>query len=292
MNKLKVLLLMCLISTMSVYARNWNIFKRYADAQYAQIAQKAKTQFNTLVEKLVVAQCPEATASAYPELFALFSQVTARANMGMPRMFVIKRNSRHSAIMCIELGMSVECNAMAYSLDEKNPLVFLDADLLTLFTPTELTGVIAHELSHVIYGHGQKTVQASVVMMSVTTFVALALRMVEFLPSEPQDLRWRAFKYVALGGGMSIAAAIYWFVRLKRYFEKQADCLATKLIQNKEWINAINKLDVERAKRYPYTEYVRAKVAPWIGWAESHPSFEQRKQYIEKEVFDGTACGA
>ena len=131
-------------------------------------------------------------------------------------------------------------------------------------------------------------------MVSVTTFVALALRMGEFLPSEPQDLRWRAFKYVALGGGVTMAAAIYWFTRLKRSFEKQADCLATQLIQNKTWITAIDKLDAERARRYPYTEYIRAKIDPWIGWLESHPSFEQRKQYIEKESLDANAaaCGA
>lgn len=294
MNKLKIVALMCCLSMTVAQARNWNILKWYADAQYAQIAEKAKTQFNMLVEKLVAAQCPEATASAYPELFALFSQVTARANMGMPRIFVIKRNSRHAAIMRVELGMNVECNAMAYSLDVKNPLVFLDADLLTLFTPTELTGVIAHELSHIVYGHSKKSVQASVVLMSVGAFVGLILDGIGYLPNDPKGLKWRAVKYGLLFGGTAFAATVYWFTQLMRSFEKQADCLATKLIQNKEWINAINKLDVERAKRYPYTEHVRAKMAPWIGWAESHPSFEQRKQYIEKESLDANvaACGA
>lgn len=75
-----------------------------------------------------------AEQSVYPELYAMVSDLTARAQLPMPRLFLV------------ESGMP---NAFATGRNENHAVVAVTTGLLNILDRDELRGVLAHELAHI-----------------------------------------------------------------------------------------------------------------------------------------------
>jgi len=75
-----------------------------------------------------------ATQSEYPDLYFLVNELVSRANLPMPRLFVVK---------------SEMPNAFATGRNENHAVVAVTSGLLELLDREELRGVLAHELAHI-----------------------------------------------------------------------------------------------------------------------------------------------
>jgi heat shock protein HtpX len=76
----------------------------------------------------------EVKKSQYPELFKTVEELASSATLPMPRLFVM------------ETAMP---NAFATGRDEEHAVVAVTTGLLSLLSPVELRGVLAHELAHI-----------------------------------------------------------------------------------------------------------------------------------------------
>ena len=87
-------------------------------------------------DKIVLAmyRAKQVTRAEAPELFAIMEELTARANVPMPRLYIIPTDSP---------------NAFATGRNPQHAAVAVTEGILQLLTRDELRGVLAHEISHV-----------------------------------------------------------------------------------------------------------------------------------------------
>ena len=251
------------------------------------VEDEVRATYQNLYKRLVDEKCPELTQEIYPELYVQVKDLSKRAGIAIPHVFIIKRNSMHSAILFADIGFNIECNAVAYALDDKLQMVLVDEQLLNRLTPVEFAGIIAHELSHIVYKHTQKTIKARVVTGTIDAVVPLILIIPRYLPKEMMDeQKWRITKYCfVVSGGLILGSALA-YKWLMRRFEKQADNLATQLVYEKTWVNGLKKLGIMYAERHPFSIKVSNIWAPFIWPFETHPSDEQRKVAVGRIVLD------
>ncbi len=76
----------------------------------------------------------EVDARSAPDLVRLVSELAARANLPMPRVYIVE---------------SDQPNAFATGRDPQNAAVAVNTGLMHMLTREELAGVIAHELAHI-----------------------------------------------------------------------------------------------------------------------------------------------
>ncbi len=75
-----------------------------------------------------------ADEKTYPELYAMLRELTQRASLPMPRLYVIETEMP---------------NAFATGRNEKHAVVAVTSGLMRLLSKEELRGVVAHELAHI-----------------------------------------------------------------------------------------------------------------------------------------------
>ncbi|MCG6537194.1 MAG: M48 family metalloprotease, partial [Syntrophales bacterium LBB04] len=78
----------------------------------------------------------EVTEAQAPELFTLVRNLTLKASLPMPKIYVIPEDTP---------------NAFATGRDENHAVVAVTEGILRILSREELEGVIAHELSHIKY---------------------------------------------------------------------------------------------------------------------------------------------
>ncbi|OSS42425.1 Peptidase M48, Ste24p precursor [Desulfurella amilsii] len=76
----------------------------------------------------------EASQSAYPQLYSIISNLTQKANLPMPKIYVMQSNTP---------------NAFATGRNPKHAAVCVTTGILNLLDTNELSGVLGHELTHV-----------------------------------------------------------------------------------------------------------------------------------------------
>ncbi len=87
-----------------------------------------------MVLKMYNAQ--EADARSAPEFYGMVQELVGRANMPMPRVYIINEDAP---------------NAFATGRNPENAAVAATTGLLRLLSPREVRGVMAHELAHVLH---------------------------------------------------------------------------------------------------------------------------------------------
>lgn len=87
-------------------------------------------------DKIVLAmyQAKEVSKSSAPDFYALVKDVTMRANLPMPKLYIIPQAG---------------ANAFATGRSPKHAAVAITEGIKSLLTDAELKGVIAHELAHI-----------------------------------------------------------------------------------------------------------------------------------------------
>lgn len=75
-----------------------------------------------------------AEQSAYPELYLMLGELTSRAQLPMPRLFVVESDMP---------------NAFATGRNENHAVVAVTTGLINILNKEELRGVLAHELAHI-----------------------------------------------------------------------------------------------------------------------------------------------
>ncbi len=76
----------------------------------------------------------EASQSLYPQLYSIVSNLAQKANLPMPKIYVVQSNTP---------------NAFATGRNPKHAAVCVTSAILNLLDPSELSGVLGHELTHV-----------------------------------------------------------------------------------------------------------------------------------------------
>ncbi len=83
---------------------------------------------------LALSQAKEIDRKSAPELFRLVENLTIAAGLPMPRVYIIEDSAM---------------NAFATGRDPKHAVICVTTGILQRLEPTELQGVLAHELSHI-----------------------------------------------------------------------------------------------------------------------------------------------
>ena len=83
---------------------------------------------------LALSQAKEIDRKSVPELFRLVENLTITAGLPMPRVYIIEDSAM---------------NAFATGRDPKHAVICVTTGILQRLEPTELQGVLAHELSHI-----------------------------------------------------------------------------------------------------------------------------------------------
>jgi heat shock protein HtpX len=196
-----------------------------------------------------------------PQLHAIVERLCVQADMPKPR---------------VAVADTPMPNAFAMGRTRKNAVVCATTGIMSTLTPTELEGVMAHELSHV---HNR-----DVLVMTIASFFASVALMIVLLVR----LSWRLFL------GFALVAFLFWVVSyvlmlaLSRYREFTADrdgalitgnpsALAAALMKVSEGIQAIPQRDLRQAAGMNAFFVVSTSVKrPLGGLFSTHPPIEQR----------------
>lgn len=184
---------------------------------------------DTLVLKMYRAR--EATESEAPELYAVVRDLTQRAGMPMPKVYVIPSGAP---------------NAFATGRDPNHAAVAATAGIVKLLSREELTGVMAHELAHVK--------NRDTLIGTVAAAIAGAISMLAMAA------QWAAI-FGGFGGGRRdergggiigllvvavvapLAAALIQMA-ISRSREYAADATGARICENPLWLaSALRKLD-------------------------------------------------
>jgi heat shock protein HtpX len=160
----------------------------------------------------------EVTAEQEPELHAVVDRLCALAGMDKPRIAVAESDIP---------------NAYAVGRSKKATALCVTRGLLKRLEPTELEGVVAHELSHVAHGDAA--------VMTVASFIGILAGMAARLGLKLMYFGGRArglWHLLAAALGVMILAGATWFISLlltrslSRYREFAADRSAAQLTGN------------------------------------------------------------
>jgi heat shock protein HtpX len=164
-----------------------------------------------------------ATHHSAPELFTLVNQLSSRAGLPMPALYIIQQD---------------QPNAFATGRDPENAAVAVTTGLLRLLTREELAGVIAHELAHVK--------NRDTLMMTITATLAGALGMLASFGGMMGDNRNNPLGPVGTLVAVILAPLVATMVQfaISRTREYEADHLGAQICGNPAWLaSALQKID-------------------------------------------------
>ena len=178
-----------------------------------------------------------------PELYNMVSELSARANLPMPKVYVINEQ---------------QPNAFATGRDPEHAAVAFTVGVMQLLSYSELRGVAAHELSHINHRDILISTVAAVVAGSISALAGFAM----FFGARDEEGRPNLIAGILISILAPIAATVIQMA-ISRSREYLADEGAAYLTQDPVALaNALNKIE----------SYARGIIMPC---AEEHPATAQ-----------------
>jgi heat shock protein HtpX len=215
-------------------------------------------------------------ASAGGELYGIVQELARRAQLPMPKVAVMQ---------------NPQPNAFATGRNPENSTVAVSTGLLEMLTKEEVTGVVAHELSH-IKNRDTLTMTAAASLGGALSMVAQFLQFGALFGRGPGSrFGWLGFIFAAL---VAPFAATLVQLGISRSREYQADRMGAMISGHPEWLaSALVKIhEAARQIRNPTAEAHRSSahmfiVNPLAGRGgdslfATHPRIENRLAELEK----------
>ncbi|MDX2290009.1 MAG: zinc metalloprotease HtpX [Hyphomicrobiaceae bacterium] len=231
----------------------------------------------------------EVDAQTAPEYYALVAELSRRAELPMPRVYVLP---------------SPQPNAFATGRDPSHSAVAASTGLLDILSREELAGVIAHELAHI----KNRDTLTMTIAATIGGAISMMAQWLQFsMLFGGRDDNRSPFGFIGVIAAAIIApfAAMLVQMAISRSREYQADRLGAMIVGNPLWLaSALDKIG-RRAKGIVYEEAEAVPAAahlfianPLTGrgfdnWFSTHPSMENRIQELEAMAQEwGVAGGA
>jgi heat shock protein HtpX len=167
----------------------------------------------------------EATEAEAPELYGIVRDLARKGNMPMPKVYVIPSDAP---------------NAFATGRNPQHAAVAATQGILRLLNREELTGVMAHELSHV----GNRDILIGTIAAAIAGAISMMAQMAFFFGGRRDDDRGAggAIAAIAMLILAPIAAALIQMA-ISRSREYEADASGARLAGNPLWLaSALRKL--------------------------------------------------
>lgn len=204
----------------------------------------------------------------------------------------VARIAKDNGIKVPEVGVyeSADPNAFATGASRNSSLVAVSTGLLESMTPSEIEGVIAHEMAHILNGD---MVTMTLLQGVINTFVIFAARViggiidkVVFKNEEGNGMGYMV-TVIVLEIVFSILASVIlmWF---SRHREFRADEGASKYMGKEKMIAALKRLQsmTERTEHYDDGRLATMKIASKSSFMElfsSHPALDKRIANLESK---------
>jgi heat shock protein HtpX len=231
-------------------------------------------------DKLVLKmyRAKEATEEEAPVLFGVVRDLTARANMPMPKVYVIPSEAP---------------NAFATGRNPNHAAVAATQGILRLLSREELAGVMAHELAHVQNRDILIGTVAATIAGAISMLASMAQWAMIFGGGRRDENNGGIVGMLAMMILAPIAAALIQMA-ISRSREYQADATGAKLCGNPLWLaEALKKLDAA-SRRVPINASPATAhmfiVNPLRGGGmanlfSTHPPMNERVSRLEKMAF-------
>lgn len=194
---------------------------------------------------IMAARAQPVSEAQLPEYYAVVRDLTARAGMPMPRLYVTP---------------DLQPNAFATGRNPRHAAVAVTQGILQICTWDELRGVLAHEISHVRNRDILISSVAAAIAMGITLLARLAMWGGLFFGQGSRDDGENIFGVLAMAILAPIAAVLLQLA-LSRSREYEADRSGARLIGDGEPLaRALAKLD--SASRQVPMPGVRPEMAP------------------------------
>lgn len=205
----------------------------------------------------------------------------------------VARIAKENGISVPEVGVydSPDPNAFATGPSKNSSLVAVSTGLLDAMTASEIEGVVAHEMAHVLNGD---MVTMTLMQGVINTFVIFAARVIGgiidkaiFKNEEGHGIGYMATVFV-LEIVFSVLASVIlmWFSRHREY---RADEGGSKFAGKDKMVAALKRLQsmTERTEQYDDGRLATMKIASKSSFMElfsSHPALEKRIANLESKV--------
>ena len=222
----------------------------------------------------------EVDAQSAPQLYDMVRQLAARAELPMPRVYVID---------------NPQPNAFATGRSPARSAVAASTGLLDMLTPEEVAGVMAHELAH-IKNRDTLTMTVAATIGGAISMMAQYLQFGMIFGGNRDNNNGGGIGWLGALVAMIAApfAATLVQMAISRSREYQADRLGAMIAGNPLWLSsALSKIDAyarrirnEPAERVPAMAHLFI-VNPLTGrgvdsWFTTHPSTENRIAELEE----------
>lgn len=167
-----------------------------------------------------------------PELFAMTQRLAQRADLPMPKLFVID---------------TPQPNAFATGRNPENASVAVSTGLLKLLNENEVAGVVAHELAH-IKNRDTLTMAIAATIGGAISMLAQYMQFGLLFGGRHRDSSWLGFIGALIAMIVAPIAAMLVQMAISRSREYQADRLGAMIVGNPGWL-ASALVKIHRAAR-------------------------------------------
>ena len=177
---------------------------------------------------LFMYRAKEADKKQYHKLYSLVNEVAKKAEMPMPKVYIVKTDTP---------------NAFATGRNAKNSVVAVTTGILSLLNDEELSGVIAHEISH-IKNYDMLIQAVAATIAGVISYLAMMARYAAIFGGSRDDRDGgNIFELLVLAILAPLIAMIIQLA-ISRSREFMADASAAKTLKNSEGLSrALLKLE-------------------------------------------------
>jgi len=208
----------------------------------------------------------EVTMDNYPELYQSFVDLSVKAKINTPLLFLITK--KHPLFFS-------KTNACAVGGRDASA-VFVGSWLIDELSADEVQAILAHEITHIAHEYSISSLKFMLGSFAVSLSAAiLGYKLTGYAKDCPWYLRWTAASF-----GWGFAHKLFSLISFRhaREQEKVADLGAIELTGNMALIGALEKCD-EMVKKYcPYSARKRKETIERL--FSSHPLTEERVAYI------------
>lgn len=223
-----------------------------------------------------------ASETEYPQLYRITRDLTLRANLPMPRIYIIPTDSP---------------NAFATGRNPANASIAVTAGLLNLLNERELRGVIGHELSHV-RNHDILVTTIAAVLASVIFFAARMLQWRLLWGGSGNRRGGSGGDILSLIGLLAVVilapiAALLLQMAISRRREYLADAGSAEMSGDPLGLaSALQKLDtwsrrlpMNTSPTYSPLYIANAGVGSFAGLFSTHPPMKERIRRLEEMAY-------
>lgn len=205
----------------------------------------------------------------------------------------VARIAKDNGIDMPEVGtyVSADPNAFATGATKNSSLVAVSTGLLETMTPSEIEGVVGHEMAHILNGD---MVTMTLLQGVVNAFVIFAARVIGGIidkavlkNEEGNGLGYYASVFVLeIVFSLLASLVLMWFSRHREY---RADEGASKFLGKEKMIAALKRLNSlsERTEAYDDGQLATMKISSkssFLSLFSSHPPLEKRIANLESKV--------